>query len=276
MKGPRTLGYGLWEDGMQNSATRVRIFFALTVVLFVGTWVIEPSRLQAQAGGTTGTISGTVTDMTGGTVPDATVVVTNTGTGITQKATSDSQGRYTVRNLEIGDYEVQVSKGGFTTVVHKGIALTVNAEAVVDSSLSVGSHTQSVTVEAQVIQVDTSSSTLSTLMDLNQVSNLPLNGRDFEQLIQLTPGVSAYAQTAVNARQGNAAEAAYGGPGARTQGQAILFDDEDIQNVYRRGMGTVTGSSLGVEATAEFTVLTNTYGAQYGGSGIVINSASKS
>ena len=261
---------------MQNSATRVRIFFALTVVLFVGTWVIEPSRLQAQAGGTTGTISGTVTDMTGGTVPDATVVVTNTGTGITQKATSDSQGRYTVRNLEIGDYEVQVSKGGFTTVVHKGIALTVNAEAVVDSSLSVGSQTQSVTVEAQVIQVDTSSSTLSTLMDQNQVSNLPLNGRDFEQLIQLTPGVSAYAQTAVNARQGNAAEAAYGGPGARTQGQAILFDDEDIQNVYRRGMGTVTGSSLGVEATAEFTVLTNTYGAQYGGSGIVINSASKS
>ena len=102
-------------------------------------------------------------------------------------------------------------------------------------------------MEAQVVQVETTTSTLSALMDQKQVSDLPLNGRDFEQLIQLTPGVTAYAQTAANARQGANAEAAYGGPGARTQGQALLFDDEDIQNVYRRGIGTVTGTSLGVE-----------------------------
>ncbi len=256
---------------MFKMGTRVGCITA--VVLLIGV-LMMPIGLAAQ--GTTGTILGTVTDSSGGAIAEATVTVTNVGTSATQSVTSDALGRFTVPNLGIGDYEVSVSKIGFSTVVRKAINLTVGSQNVIDVALPVGVQTQVVTVEAAAVQVETTSSTLSTLVDTRQMRDLPLNGRNFEQLVALTPGVSSYAQTAVNARQGASAEAAFGGPGARTQGQELRLDDEDIQNFYRRGAGTVTGSSLGVEATAEFQVLTNSYSSQFGGSGIVVNSVTKS
>jgi hypothetical protein len=259
------------EDDMFKMGTRIGCLSAVILLIWV---LMMPVGLAAQ--GTTATILGTVTDSTGGAIAEAMVTVTNVGTGSTQSVVSDALGRYTVPNLGIGDYEVSVSKAGFSTVVRKSINLTVGSQNVIDVALPVGAQTQLVTVEAAAVQVETTSSTLSTLVDTRQMRDLPLNGRNFEQLVALTPGVASYAQTAVNARQGASAEAAFGGPGARTQGQEIRLDDEDIQNFYRRGAGTVTGSSLGVEATAEFQVLTNSYSSQFGGSGIVVNSVTKS
>ena len=256
---------------MANFRTCVRWIVPAMSLLFC---CITPGRLAAQ--GTTAAVLGTVSDASGGSIPDASVVVTNVGTGIMQSATTDAQGRYSVPNLEIGDYQVEVSKDGFTTVVRKGITLTVGSQTVVDFSLPVGTQTQKVTVEAQVVQVETTTSTLSSLIDPKQMRDLPLNGRSFEQLILLSPGVSGVNTASINAKQGNFSAQNYGGAGARTEAQAILFDDEDLNGVFKRGIGTITGSSLGVEAMAEFSVLTNTYGAQFGGNGIVINAASKS
>jgi Carboxypeptidase regulatory-like domain len=125
------------------------IVFAIAA-LFFGTSAINPGRLAAQ--GTTATILGTVADPSGGAIAEAAVVVRNVGTGNTQSATTDTQGRYSVANLEIGDYEVEVSKTGFTTVVHKAITLTVGNQSVVDFTLPVGAQSQSVTVESQVVQ----------------------------------------------------------------------------------------------------------------------------
>jgi carboxypeptidase family protein len=234
--------------------------------------LILVARLNAQAAGAA--IQGTVTDASGAAIPEAAVQVKNVGTGLTQSTVSDSQGRFNVPDLGIGGYEVQASKAGFSTVVRRGITLSVGAQAVVDFSLPVGQQTQTVTVEGQVSQVEVTNAAMGSLISGEQLVNLPLNGRNFEQLIFLSPGVSMINTMNPNARQGRAN--AFSAAGARPEGYVILQDDESVDNFFKRGMGTITGSSLGMEAMAEFQILTNTYGAQFGGNGAVINSVSRS
>ena len=207
-------------------------------------------------------------------MPDAAVQLKNTGTGASRTVNTDAQGRYRASDLQVGGYDVSASKSGFSTVAHNGITLNVGAEVNVDFAMPVGQQTQTVTVEGQVTQVETTSSSVSTLTDQKQMKDLPLNGRNFEQLILLAPGVNSVSTFTGSGFQGRAAE--YSVAGSRPQGQALLLDDESLQNFWNKGMGSVTGSSLGVEAIGEFQTLTNLPGAQYGGNGSVINSVSKS
>ena len=234
--------------------------------------VVGTDRLAAQTA--TATIQGTVTDASGGSIPGATITVKNLGTAATQMVQSDAQGRYNISNLPVGNYELQATQGGFQTVVHRGLVLTVGGSPVVDFSLPVGQAQQTVTVEGAVSQVETSDAAVGVLTDQKQMAELPLNGRNFEQLILLAPGVQSVSNFTSSGFQGRAAQYSIGG--ARPEGQAIVLDDESLQNFWNKGMGSVTGSSLGVEAIGEFQTLTNSYGAQFGGNGGVINSVSKS
>jgi len=238
-----------------------------TCIGFVGV-----PRLHGQ--GATATIQGTVTDMSGAAIGGASVEVRNTGTGLTQTTTSDSAGRFRVPDLGVGSYDVQASQTGFSSVVHRGITLTVGAQSVVDFALPVGQQQQTVTVEGEVSQVETTSATVGSLVTQQQMVELPLNGRNFEQLIQLAPGVQTVTSFTPSGFQGRANE--YSVAGARPEGQAILLDDENLQNYWNKGMGSITGSSLGVEAIGEFQTLTNTFNSQFGGNGAVINAVSKS
>jgi hypothetical protein len=248
----------------------MRTLAAVALVCIAG--CIGLNRLEGQVA--TATILGTVTDSSGAAIPDASIQVKNVGTGITQSASSNAQGRYLVPDLGIGDYQLQASKTGFTTIVRKGVNLTIGAQSVVDFSLQVGQQAQTVTVEAAASQVETTNAAVSSLISPQQMAELPLNGRNFENLIFLSPGVEEINSMAPNARQGRAN--VISAAGARPEGYEIIMDDESIDNFFRRGMGTITGSSLGMEAMAEFQTLTNTYGAQFGGNGAVINSVSKS
>src|SRR6266446_2554658 len=189
-------------------------FKILMAVLLLGFAGVCVGRLAAQ--GATATILGIVTDATGAAVPEAAVQVRNVGTGITQSVTADGQGRFRVPDLGVGDYEVQASKTGFSTVVHRGVTLTVGAQTVIDFSLPVGQQQQTVTVEGQVSQVETTNAAISTFTSQEQMRELPLNGRNFEQLIQLAPGV-ATVQWSNNAMQGRAAQ--YSVAGSRPEGQ---------------------------------------------------------
>jgi len=232
------------------------------------------TRLTAQ--GTTAIILGTVTDTTGAAIAGAAVQVKNVGTGQILATQSDPQGRYTIPDLAVGSYELQASKDGFATLVHKGLTLTVGAQLVVDFPLMVGQTQQTVTVEGEVSQVDTNTSTLATLVNQTQMRELPLNGRNFEQLIQLAPGVQNYyaGNTGLNMREGK--DAAISIAGGRPEGTALLMDDQNLETFYNRGLGSITGTSLGVDAIGEFQTLTNTYGAQFGGNGAVMNAVTKS
>jgi hypothetical protein len=253
-------------------SVRCAYFSGLLLILFAA--AMAPARLDAQ--GATASIQGTVLDSSGAAIADVAVQVKNTGTGLAQSTTTDASGRYTLPDLPVGDYEVQAAKTGFSTMVHRNVTLTVGAQSVIDFSLAVGQQQQTVTVEGEVSQVETTNATVGVLTDQRQMRDLPLNGRNFEQLIQLTPGVNQVTGNSFlsSGFQGRAPE--YSIAGSRPIGQAILLDDENLQNFWNKGMGSVIGSSLGVEAIGEFQTLTNTYSAQFGGNGGVINAVSKS
>ncbi len=230
-------------------------------------------RLHAQ--GATAAVSGTILDSSGAAIPAAAVEIRNTGTGVKRETTSDGQGRYLIPDLPIGDYEIQAAKMGFQTVVQKGITLDVGRQPVIDLRLPVGRAEQTVNVESTVSQVETTTSAVSSLVNQTQMRELPLNGRNFEQLVLLAPGAVAYTAGPVSQLIGR--NATFSVAGGRPEGAAILLDGENLQNWWQRGSGAgVTGTSLGIEAIAEFQTLTNTYGAEFGGNGAVINAATKS
>src|SRR5579871_1293999 len=223
----------------------------------------------------TATITGTVTDATGAVIAGAAVNAKNNGTGVTRSTESDNQGRYSLADLAIGDYDVQAGKMGFRTLIKKNITLTVGSAPVADFQLPVGSAAETVNVEANVTQVETESATVSSLVGQSQMRELPLNGRNFEQLILLAPGAVTYPAGGSSALVGRAPT--FSISGARPEGHAILLDGENLQDWWQRGSGAnVSGTQLGVDAIAEFQTMTNTYSAQYGGNGSVVNAASKS
>src|SRR5579875_99452 len=232
-------------------------------------------RLDAQT--QNAAISGTVTDVTGAVLAGAAVSVRNVGTGVTQNVVSDEQGRYRAADLQIGQYELQASRAGFQTVVHTDITLNVGSQIVVDFSLPVGQAQQTVTVQGEVSVVDTQSTAVGALVESKQVRDLPLNGRNFTQLLTLAPGVT---QIPLNAPGGGSTfygnGQKYSIAGSRPSGQAYLLDDQDMTNFWNNGPGAGgLGTALGVEAIAEFQTLTNTYSSQFGGNGAVINASSR-
>jgi hypothetical protein len=222
-------------------------------------------------------ISGTVTDATGAVLAGAAVQARNMGTGISQSSMSDEQGRFRMPDLQIGEYEVQASRSGFQTVVHKGITLNVGSQLVVDFTLPVGQAQQTVTVQGEVSVVDTQSTAVGALVESKQMRDLPLNGRNFTQLLTLAPGVTQIPLGAPGAGStfyGNGQK--YSIAGSRPSGQAYLLDDQDMTNFWNNGPGAGgLGTALGVEAIAEFQTLTNTYSPQFGGNGAVINASSR-
>jgi Carboxypeptidase regulatory-like domain len=248
------------------------VFVLALVGSFLFLFVSLARRIDAQA--VTGNISGTVTDSTGAVIAGANIQVKDTATGVTQTMVSNAQGRYNAPDLTVGTYDVQASNSGFQTVVHAGVNVTVGSQLVVDFSLPVGQAQQTVTVESSVAQVETQSTAISSLVSPTQMVDLPLNGRNYEQLLNLVPGVTPV---------GNDAGSLYGNgysfsiAGARTEGEAFLLDNSNMADFWNHQAGSgALGTSLGVEAIQEFTLLTNTYSAQFGGNGAVMNSVSKS
>jgi outer membrane receptor protein involved in Fe transport len=247
------------------------LLFAVVCCLFAA---VNPLCLLGQVAGTA-SLSGRVTDASGAAVPAAAVTIKNSATSATQTVTTDEQGRYAVPDLPIGPYDITASKTGFQNALRSGLALTVGSAPVIDFQLKVGQATETVNVSAEAAQVQTTTSAVSSLVNQTQMRELPLNGRDFEQLILLAPGVSTYPSGGSSALTSVAN--AYSISGTRPEGYANTLDGEDVLNWWQRNAGAnVTGTSLGIDSIAEFQTLTSTYGAQYGGNGGAINAVSKS
>ncbi len=227
--------------------------------------ILSASLLYAQG---TGSITGTVRDTTGAVVPNANVTLTDTGTRNAMKATSNSEGDYLFAAVAPGTYDLSVTAVGFNAYDAKGIILSVSQRARVDATLSVGEVQTAVTVEAAgVTQVETESSEVSGVVTGKEVSQLVLNGRNFTQLISLTPGVSN--QTG----QDEGTVGVYGNVswsinGGRTEYNNWELDGGDNMDNGSNGTLNVYPS---IDSIAEFKVLTSNYGAQYGrnGSGTV-------
>jgi hypothetical protein len=214
----------------------------------------------------TGQILGTVTDASGASVPGADVTITDTDTGIAHAAKTDEQGRYTAPDLQVGNYRVEVQMQGFAPQAQQGIVLAVGQSLVTDFKLQVGAVTQEVTVTSTVAaaQVNTTTSEVGGLVNENQLQQLPLNGRDYEQLFALVPGVQQLQAPQTGANFGSAPR--FSVAGARTTAGSVLLDGVQIRSFWGGGGGLqIIGSSLGVEGIAEFQTLTSNFNAQYSG-----------
>jgi outer membrane receptor protein involved in Fe transport len=239
-------------------------------------WVVAGG---AAAQAVRATVLGSVSDRTGGVLPGATVNVKNTETGIVQSTVADAQGRYTVSNLLPAAYDVEVSLSGFQTVVRQGIRLVVGAQAVVDFTLGPSAVEETITVTADSPIVDTVSVALGTVIEQKQMAELPLIDRSYSKLIVLAPGANEVPAATAGGQfqQFFGRQPQYTVSGARPEGQVFLMDNTNVQNYWNRGSGSgQLGTTLGVEAIAEYQVLTNTYSAQFGGNGVAINAITKS
>src|SRR2546427_2763382 len=159
----------------------------------VGLWVavfVLAGAVLLHAQATTASFVGTVTGSSSAALPGVSLVIQNQDTGISRTVVSDEAGRYSAHGLSVGKYQITASLPGFQTTVHSGLTLTLGQEAVVNFQLPVGAVTQAVEVVGAAPLVETTQSSVDFLVNSTTVSELPLNGRDLNQLILLNPGVA--------------------------------------------------------------------------------------
>jgi outer membrane receptor protein involved in Fe transport len=189
--------------------------------------VIE-AHLLGQA--VTGTLLGTVLDPTGAVVPNANVTLSNEGTGVSNHMVTSAQGFYTFPTLDPGTYSVTVSATGFKTTMAKGNLVQVEQSTRVDVTLSAGAVNQQVTVSGQNPLVETTTSDLGTVIDAQQINNLPVNGRLFQTLMFLAPGTTPAAWGDQIENPAAAGSTAPGGGGGGTYASVNGFPFE--ANLY--------------------------------------------
>lgn len=205
-----------------------------------------------------GTILGTVKDASGAVVANAAVEVTNTGTNFTQKTQTTSAGTYNVPYLRPGTYRITVTMTGFQKAVVEGVTLTVDQENRVDVVLKPGAVSESVTVEGSAIALDTDNAAVSQLVSQKQVTDLPLNGRNFQQLLFIGAGAVQTGGEQGTMRSGQGAAISING--SRPESNTYLIDGMLNTDQALNTPATM----LSIDAIQEFKVLSETYSAQYG------------
>src|SRR5277367_5989423 len=235
--------------------------FALACLL-----LFLPGVLLAQQ---SGSINGAITDESGGSIPNAQVVLTNAAQGTTYNTTSNNSGEYTFPALEAGAYNLKITAPGYKQYEASGIVLRVSRNERVDAKLTIGAVTAQVQLVGNDLgAVQTESPEVSFTITGKQITQLVLNGRNFTQLVTLTPGVinqtgQDEGETGVNG------SVAYSMNGGRTEYNNWELDGASIMD---NGSNATLNVYPDVDAIAETEVLTSNYGAQYGrnASGTVI------
>ncbi|HEV2468672.1 MAG TPA: TonB-dependent receptor [Candidatus Sulfotelmatobacter sp.] len=169
------------HDGRLTAVSRLALI--LTLSLFA---------TSALAQTTAGRILGTLTDQSGAAVPGATVIVTDTQRGTSRTVTTDDSGNYIVPDLQPGTYKVHAEAKGFKTVERPSVLVEVATDVRADFALQPGEVTETVTINEEVPLVNTTSATLGGTLSNKEINDLPLNGRNYENLLQLRPGVVRY------------------------------------------------------------------------------------
>jgi hypothetical protein len=224
-----------------------------------------------------GTISGVVQDSSGAVIPGVSVTVRNVDTGTARTVTTDEGGRYTAPDLSLGNYEVEGQLSGFQTEVRSGITLTVGREAVVNLALKVGQISDKITIVEEAPLVESTTAAMSSLVDERTIRDLPLNGRSWDNLALLQPGV-----VTVGAGQGGVAfdfgtGTRFNVNGSRAYANSFLLDGTDINDHANGTPGGAAGTNLGVDGVQEFKINTLVSPAEFGrSSGGVVSAVTRS
>ena len=232
----------------------------LVIAMIAGIVMINDAPLQAQL--PTATISGQVKDSSAAAIPGAMVTSTNRETGAVRSTQSGQDGRFILPAMMVGIYDIRAEAAAFRPEVQQNLTLTVGQEAVLNFALQVGSVTETVTIMAEAPLVETTSGALGGLVGAQQVSDLPLNGRNFNDLVLLQTGITVHKPTSLTST--TATGLAYSSNGAPIRSNSIMMDGANI--VAGGGINgvSVSGSMLGIEAIREFRVITNSFPAEYG------------
>ncbi len=246
------------------------VFIALVTVLTLVTGIPAIAQLS------TASINGVVRDVTGAVIPTAELTLDNVETGVSRRAVSNAVGNYAFLNLTPGIYTLQVSKEGFNTGAAEPFTLAVNQTATFDLTLEVGAVTETVTVEAIGAQVQSSTSELGTVVGQQQVVDLPLNGRNFTQLLTLTPGASPVSTAQNRGGFGSSATGSFSYPSINGQtNRSNLFLTDGVSN---QGMLVSTYAVPPIiDAIQEFKVQSHNDLAEFGqGNGGIVNVVTRS
>jgi hypothetical protein len=232
---------------MQHRFGKYSKFLSLSFVLMFVTCGVS-ALAQTYRGG----INGTVTDSTGAVVAGAAVVATDVATGIEHKSVSSSGGEFLFQDLPLGIYTVTVSVSGFSTAKVDKIPVSAGVIYTLPVKLAVSSTAQTVEVSAAAISLDTTTTTQTTVLDAKAVGDIPLNGRDFTQLISLTPGYAGYSGGGYGALNGTRAN--------QMNWQIDGVDNNDLWHnipaVNQGGVSGIAGIVLPIDAVDQFSAQT--------------------
>src|SRR5712692_8464957 len=252
------LGRGTMKPTGGNMVFAIRVVLVLALALGLS----APLAAQIQ----NGAFSGVVTDQTGAVVPGAEVKVTNLGTSFTVMVKTDGNGLYRVAELPVGTYKIEVSAAGFKKAVHTNLALNAGTTQRVDFQLTLGQATEVITVEGGAPLVNTEDSRLYETVSRGQVANMPLNGRNVFDLIQLAPG--AVNVTGIDFENGHSTV---------VNGLRPNFSGFLINGSSDKGLSGGVSTTPNADIVQEFQELTLNMSAQYGTSaGAIVNVVTKS
>jgi hypothetical protein len=249
---------------MYTTKTRITfLLMALALMMAVPTF-----------GQTAGTLAGVVQDSSGAVLPATQVTVRLVSTGVQRQTTTGSDGRFTVAGLPAGEYEVRAERSGFSPLVRTGVLLTVGENASLTLVLAVGA-TEAVTVFGAASQVNTRSSELSYLVDQRTIAQLPVNGRNYTDLMSLLPAVTPFPH------RDNGSVVAHGLAmsvnGQDPRANVYLLDGTLLNDFTNGPAGSAAGTALGMDTVREFRLESNTYSAEFGRNiGGQINAITKS
>jgi len=241
--------------------TKLRKAFFILLLSFIA--LMSSSPLYGQAAGS---FSGNVVDKSGSSIPGAAVTVVSPATGLTRTSKTDSAGHYLIPLLPAGTYTVRVDTTGFQSAASKELVLQVQESRELDFSLSPATVNTTVVVTGDAVALETGTSSLGQVITAQQVSQLPLNGRDFVQLATLTAGATAETSTSSFFTSGADSEVAARGSfslsvgGSRPNSTDWLLDGVDNNELTSGGIGIFSS----IDDIQEFKVLTYTYSAEYG------------
>jgi hypothetical protein len=241
---------------LSNTSASTKMFLSFFCVLLL--MLAVPFAASAQD--ITAAVRGAVTDEQGAAIVGAEVTVVSPDTGFSRVATTGTDGVYNFPDLPLGAYKIRVTHAGFKAEEQTGIVLHVADSRVINFALKVGAVTEQVTVEANTIQVETTSGDLTGLIEGNQVTQLPLNGRNFMQLVTLVPGVST--------GEGFSAQAKglKGGSDISISGGAVNSNLWLVDGAHNNDVGSNRTILVfpSIDAIDEFKIERNSYSAQFG------------
>ncbi|MCZ2077669.1 MAG: carboxypeptidase regulatory-like domain-containing protein [Bryobacterales bacterium] len=258
----------IWERRSSSTSPSQRVLTVCAAIVL--------SSLPMAAQGGKASLSGTVTDSTGATVPGVAVTVTNVSTGVTLAATTNEAGVYTLPFLNPGTYVISAKREGFKAETREGISLTVDQQASVNITLTVGAVSEEVRVSANAELINTTSAALGQVISERAILELPLNGRNPAALVLLTPGAVDVLQTGAGVHQSYTTFPTQSGAsvnGNRQGGTFYLLDGVFNMDNYH----LLAAPFPNADATQEFRVVGNNFEAQYGfAAGAVVSVVTKS